>query len=111
MPPYKQAGSVEIPATCVTQPPYGGGGAPKGPSGVGFSSGALLFFEQLGQAGPVLIAEGSQGRGQHFEQLLRFAGGNPCPLLLGCREGVIRKKAELDVQFYRQRRNVYRAPI
>ena len=76
MPPYKQAGSVEIPATCVTEPPYGGGGAPKGPSGVGFSSGALLFFEQLRQAGHVLIAEGSQGRGQEFEQLQRFAGAS-----------------------------------
>ena len=87
MPPYKQAGSVEIPATCVTQPPYGGGGAPKGPPGVGFSSGALLFFEQLRQAGPVLIAEGSQGRGKHFEQLLRFAGAS----IGASRRGLIRK--------------------
>ena len=39
--PYKQAGSVEIPATCVTEPPYGGGGAPKGPPGVGWSAWCL----------------------------------------------------------------------
>ncbi len=61
--------------------------------------GAALPLNQLRQAGPVLIAEGSQGRGQHFEQLLRFAGGNPCPLLLGCRGEFFGKKLNLMSSF------------
>ena len=38
---------------------------------------SVLPLNQLRQAGSVLIAEGSQGRGEHFEQLLRFAGASP----------------------------------
>ena len=40
---------------------------------------SLRFPELTGlayDADPVLIAEGAQGRGQHFEQLLRFAGAS-----------------------------------
>ena len=36
----------------------------------------VLPLNQIRQAGLVLIAEGTQGRGQHFEQLLRFAGAS-----------------------------------
>ena len=39
-------------------------------------AGSVIPLNQLRQAGPVLIAEGSQGRGEHFEQLLRFAGAS-----------------------------------
>ena len=48
---------------------------------------SVLPLNQLRQAGPVLIAEGSQRRGQHFEQLLRFAGAS----IGASRGGLIRK--------------------
>jgi hypothetical protein len=57
MPPYKQVGSVEIPSTCVTEPPYGGGWGPKGAIGGRFLIRIPPPLEQLRQAGPVLIAE------------------------------------------------------
>ena len=59
----------------------------KGGRLVGGWSPSVLPLKQLRQAGSVLIAEGSQGRSQHFEQLLRFAGAS----IGASRGGLIRK--------------------